>query len=189
MPISPGDPAHSKDQVPQGSPGARPSCDAGGAARVCKAPRHDVSGAGHSSFFHQLTRDSAVAGRPQHRLQRGTSLAGLDQGGKRVRPHDLRHRFAVKRLTIWHQQRADVRGCCRCLRPISAMAVTVNANYVTADADLLAMAAERALAGKIVMSSSPSFRRCWNPFSAIAWSSSAMPRRQRSPATEMPCAY
>ncbi|MER9801581.1 tyrosine-type recombinase/integrase [Mesorhizobium sp. M0142] len=33
-------------------------------------------------------------------------LAGLD-GGKPLRPHDLRHRFAVTRLSFWHRQRAD----------------------------------------------------------------------------------
>jgi integrase len=33
-------------------------------------------------------------------------LAGLDHG-KRLRPHDLRHRFAVTRLVLWHQEKAD----------------------------------------------------------------------------------
>ena len=36
-------------------------------------------------------------------------LAGLDEG-KPLRPHDLRHRFAVTRLRLWHQQRADVQA-------------------------------------------------------------------------------
>ncbi|MER8746090.1 tyrosine-type recombinase/integrase [Mesorhizobium sp. M1004] len=36
-------------------------------------------------------------------------LAGLD-GGKPLRPHDLRHRFAVTPLSLWHQQRADVQA-------------------------------------------------------------------------------
>lgn len=75
------------------------------------------------------------------------SLAGLDQGGKPLRPHDLRHRFAVKRLAIWHQQRADVRA----MLPLLATYLghgrySDTAYYVTADADLLAMAAERTLA-------------------------------------------
>lgn len=33
-------------------------------------------------------------------------LAGLES----LRPHDLRHRFAVTRLRLWHQQRADVQA-------------------------------------------------------------------------------
>lgn len=73
------------------------------------------------------------------------SLAGLDQG-KPLRPHDLRHRFAVKRLAIWHRDRADVRA----MLPLLATYLghghySDTAYYVTAGADLLAMAAERAL--------------------------------------------
>lgn len=76
-----------------------------------------------------------------------TSLAGLDQGGKPLRPHDLRHRFAVKRLAIWHQERADVRAMLPLLATYLGHArYTDTAYYVTAGADLLAMAAERALA-------------------------------------------
>jgi len=72
------------------------------------------------------------------------SLASPDRGGKLLRPHDLRHRFAVKRLAIWHQQRADVRA----LLPLLATYLghgrySDTAYYVTAGADLLAMAAER----------------------------------------------
>lgn len=40
-------------------------------------------------------------------LAKARKLAGLDDG-KPLRPHDLRHRFAVTRLGLWHQQRADV---------------------------------------------------------------------------------
>ena len=76
-----------------------------------------------------------------------TSLADLDQGGKPLRPHDLRHRFAVKRLAIWHQERADVRAMLPLLATYLGHArYTDTAYYVTAGADLLAMAAERALA-------------------------------------------
>lgn len=76
-----------------------------------------------------------------------TTLAGLDEGGKRLRPHDLRHRFAVKRLAIWHQDRADVRALLPLLATYLGHArYTDTAYYVTAGADLLAMAAERSLA-------------------------------------------
>ncbi|WP_246777031.1 tyrosine-type recombinase/integrase [Microvirga sp. VF16] len=74
------------------------------------------------------------------------SLAGLDRG-KPVRLHDLRHRFAVRRLAIWHRQRADVQA----MLPLLATYLghgrySDTAYYITADAELLAMAAERALA-------------------------------------------
>ncbi|WP_404294897.1 tyrosine-type recombinase/integrase (plasmid) [Microvirga sp. RSM25] len=74
------------------------------------------------------------------------SLAGLDRG-KPVRLHDLRHRFAVRRLANWHQQGADARA----MLPLLATYLghghySDTAYYITADADLLAMAAERALA-------------------------------------------
>lgn len=75
------------------------------------------------------------------------ALAGLDRGGKALRPHDLRHRFAVKRLAIWHQERVDVQA----MLPLLATYLghgrySDTAYYVTADADLLAMAAERTFA-------------------------------------------
>jgi integrase len=75
------------------------------------------------------------------------SLAGLDQSGKLLRPHDLRHRFAVKRLAMWHQERADVLALLPLLATYLGHArYTDTAYYVTAGAELLAMAAERALA-------------------------------------------
>lgn len=75
-----------------------------------------------------------------------SSLAALDECGKLLRPHDLRHRFAVKRLAIWHQERADVPALLPLLATYLGHArYTDTAYYVTADADLLAMAAERAL--------------------------------------------
>ena len=74
------------------------------------------------------------------------TLARLDYG-KRLRPHDLRHRFAVTRLALWHQEKADVQA----LMPLLATYLghahyTHTAYYVTGTADLLGMAAERAFA-------------------------------------------
>ena len=73
--------------------------------------------------------------------------AGLDKG-KTLRPHDLRHRFAVTRLAVWHGEKADVQA----LLPILATYLgharySDTAYYVTATADLLGMAAERAFVG------------------------------------------
>lgn len=82
----------------------------------------------------------------QAAFKAATSLANLGQNGKRLRPHDLRHRFAVKRLAIWHQERADVQAVLPLLATYLGHArYTDTAYYVTAGADLLAMAAERML--------------------------------------------
>ena len=71
-------------------------------------------------------------------------LAGFDDA-KPLRLHDLRHRFAVTRLALWHRESADVQA----LLPILATYLgharySDTAYYVTGTADLLAMAADRA---------------------------------------------
>ncbi len=71
-------------------------------------------------------------------------LAGLD-GGKALRPHDLRHRFAVTRLSLWHQQRLDVQALLPLLATyLGHASYSDTAYYLTGSADLLAIAAERA---------------------------------------------
>lgn len=72
------------------------------------------------------------------------ALAGLDHG-KRLRPHDLRHRFAVTRLALWHQEKVDVQALLPLLATYLGHArYTDTAYYVTGTAELLGMAAERA---------------------------------------------
>jgi integrase len=65
--------------------------------------------------------------------------------GKPMRPHDLRHRFAVTRLAAWHRENADVQA----LLPLLATYLghtrySDTAYYVTGTADLLGIAADRA---------------------------------------------
>ena len=73
-------------------------------------------------------------------------LAGLDSG-KPMRPHDLRHRFAVTRLAVWHREKADVQALLPLLATYLGHArYTDTAYYVTGTADLLGMAADRAFA-------------------------------------------
>jgi integrase len=70
--------------------------------------------------------------------------AGLDDG-KPLRPHDLRHRFAVIRLRLWHQQRADVQALLPLLATyLGHASYSDTAYYLTGSSDLLAVAAERA---------------------------------------------
>ncbi|MDF3156696.1 tyrosine-type recombinase/integrase [Mesorhizobium sp. XAP10] len=71
-------------------------------------------------------------------------LADFD-GGKPLRPHDLRHRFAVTRLSLWHQQRADVQALLPLLATyLGHVSYSDTAYYLTGSAELLAIAAERA---------------------------------------------
>ncbi|MBI1206863.1 MAG: tyrosine-type recombinase/integrase [Azospirillum sp.] len=73
-------------------------------------------------------------------------LAGLDSG-KTLRPHDLRHRFAVTRLAAWHQDKADVQAFLPLLATYLGHArYSDTAYYVTGTAELLGMAADRAFA-------------------------------------------
>ena len=74
-------------------------------------------------------------------------LAGLDG----VRPHDLRHRFAVTRLAAWHLEKADVQACLPLLATYLGHArYSDTAYYVTGTAELLGMAADRAFADGVV---------------------------------------
>lgn len=71
-------------------------------------------------------------------------LADID-GGKPLRPHNLRHRFAVTRLSLWHQQRADVQALLPLLATyLGHVSYSDTAYYLTGSAELLAIAAERA---------------------------------------------
>jgi integrase len=74
-------------------------------------------------------------------------LAGLS-GDKSLRPHDLRHRFAVTRLAVWHQEKADVQALLPLLATYLGHArYTDTAYYITGTAELLGMAADRAASG------------------------------------------
>jgi integrase len=76
------------------------------------------------------------------------TLAGLDRD-KALRPHDLRHRFAVTRLALWHRDNADVQALLPLLATYLGHArYSDTAYYVTATADLLGMAADRAFADR-----------------------------------------
>ena len=70
-------------------------------------------------------------------------LAGLDD----VRPHDLRHRFAVTRLAAWHREKVDVQACLPLLATyLGHSRYSDTAYYVTGTAELLGVAADRAFA-------------------------------------------
>jgi integrase len=95
-------------------------------------------------FFLSSRGNRLSAGALRGLFTKARKLAGLDDG-KAVRLHDLRHRFAVTRLSLWHQERADVQA----LLPVLATYLghanySDTAYYLTGSADLLAIASDRA---------------------------------------------
>jgi integrase len=74
--------------------------------------------------------------------------AGLNGGlPRRVRPHDLRHRFAVTRLVTWHRQHVDVQARLPLLATyLGHVRYSDTAYYVSGTPELLEQAASRAFA-------------------------------------------
>lgn len=76
----------------------------------------------------------------------GCALAGVNEhAAKALRPHDLRHRFAVTRLAEWHRQKLDVQSMLPLLATYLGHArYRDTAYYVTATSELLGLAAASA---------------------------------------------
>ena len=99
------------------------------------------NGRHHRSVLPQSLEPSAGL---QCNFVKARKHAGLDDG-KPLRPHDLRHRFAVTRLRLWHQQRANVQALLPLLATyLGHASYSDTAYYLTGSSDLLAVAAERA---------------------------------------------
>jgi len=77
-------------------------------------------------------------------------LAGLClPGSKPLRPHDLRHRFAVTRLATWHRQKADVQSLLPLLATYLGHARYSDTAYcITATPELLGAASGTAFEGR-----------------------------------------
>ena len=75
---------------------------------------------------------------------------GLDKGLPRgLRPHDLRHRFAVTRLVAWHQEGVDVQARLPVLATyLGHVRYSDTAYYISGTPDLLGLAAVRAFGGE-----------------------------------------
>ena len=74
------------------------------------------------------------------------ALAGVNEHvAKSLRPHDLRHRFAVSRLAEWHRQKVDVQSVLPLLATYLGHArYSDTAYYITATPELLGLAAANA---------------------------------------------
>lgn len=79
-------------------------------------------------------------------FQQACALSGVNQhAAKTLRPHDLRHRFAVTRLAAWHRQKLEVQSMLPLLATYLGHArYSDTAYYITATSELLGLAAERA---------------------------------------------
>jgi len=82
------------------------------------------------------------------------ATAGFDAIATRpLRPHHLRHRFAVTRLLLWRREGIDVQARLPLLATyLGHVHYSDTAYYITATADLLAEAAHHAFVGKGEMS-------------------------------------
>lgn len=79
-------------------------------------------------------------------FRQACAKAGLDEGLPRcLRPHDLRHRFAVNRLVAWHREGIDVQARLPVLAAyLGHVHYSDTAYYVTGTPELLGLAAARA---------------------------------------------
>jgi integrase len=100
-----------------------------------------------STAFFVSTRGTRLSTTALHYgFAQACQLAAVNlRGNKRLRPHDLRHRFAVTRLAHWHQQTADVQSMLPLLATYLGHArYSDTAYYITATPELLGLAAAKA---------------------------------------------
>ena len=79
-------------------------------------------------------------------FEQACALAEVNQrAAKAIRPHDLRHRFAVTRLAEWHRQKIDAQSMLPLLATyLGHVRYSDTAYYITATSELLSLAAASA---------------------------------------------
>jgi integrase len=100
-----------------------------------------------SSAFFVSTRGARLSSSGlYYGFAQACELAGVNAtASKALRPHDLRHRFAVTRLALWYQQTADVQSMLPLLATYLGHArYSDTAYYITATPELLGLAAAKA---------------------------------------------
>lgn len=114
--------------------------------RYAKARDRAYPKASSPGFFLSLRKGRLSAPGLNGAFRAVAAKVGLDRGLPRgVRPHDLRHRFAVARLVTWHRQRVDVQARLPLLATYLGHArYSDTAYYVTGTPELLGQAARRA---------------------------------------------
>jgi integrase len=98
------------------------------------------------AFFISTRGTRLLQGGLCYGLEQACAIAGLNQfGAKTLRPHDLRHRFAVTRLAEWHRQKIDVQTMLPLLATYLGHArYSDTAYYISATSELLGLAAAKA---------------------------------------------
>lgn len=98
------------------------------------------------AFFVSTRGTRLCNGGLQYGFKQACALAGLNAHESRtLRPHDLRHRFAVTRLADWHRQKVDVQSLLPLLATYLGHArYSDTAYYITATPELLSLASAAA---------------------------------------------
>ena len=98
------------------------------------------------AFFLSLRGNRWSCGGFHPAFRQACTKAGLDHGIPRaLRPHHLRHRFAVTRLVTWYREGANVQARLPLLATYLGHACySDTAYYITGTSDLLGLAADRA---------------------------------------------
>lgn len=132
-----------KDRLVPVHPTTRDVLRAYVAARDAAYPR---SGSGESAFFLSCRGNRLSASGLITAFREACVIAGLDRGlPRRLRPGDLRHRFAVTRLVGWHREGVDVQARLPVLATyLGHVRYCDTAYYVTGTPELLGLAASRA---------------------------------------------
>lgn len=107
--------------------------------RACPTPKSPA-------FFISTRGTRLLKGGLYYGFEQACMLAGLNaHATKALRPHDLRHRFAVTRLAEWHRQKVDVQSMLPLLATYLGHArYSDTAYYITAAPELLGLAAASA---------------------------------------------
>ena len=95
------------------------------------------------AFFISTRGTRLLKGGLYYGFKQACALAGVNaHAAKALRPHDLRHRFAVTRLAEWHRQKLNVQSMLPLLATyLGHSRYSDTAYYVTATPELLALAA------------------------------------------------
>lgn len=106
-----------------------------------------MSAGAHSAFFASRTGDAISLSRLEKvfaRLRKHAGIRSLPSARWQPRLHDMRHSFAVHRLTAWYREGADVQACLPSLSTYLGHAnISGTQAYLTMTPELLAEASKR----------------------------------------------
>jgi integrase len=99
-----------------------------------------------SAFFINTRGTRLTSSGLYYGFEQACALAGVNaHATKALRPHDLRHRFAVTRLAEWHRQKVNVQSLLPLLATyLGHVRYSDTAYYITATSELLGLACANA---------------------------------------------